>query len=353
MRYRRRRNPSNPPTHSTDEMDAILNQQNRRMSIASRRLSMAKKGSDIPQNPGLDISSLELFDDDEDLVAFAEEEQMLDRDLVESVGAWLKRVYGDMNIPPFEINPVTLRVLHSVALEVEQRQRRHRLLVENAKQRAVEYRAENKRLTALCESVGLSKAHLSPEGRADLAALSSVGTALGLKNLSTSCCMAGLVELTNERTAVKAELSKQSQLAKDLARKSRTSLQELTFVQQLQQRLAEERAANRKQSGDIRGVEQQWRQKLAQYKKEEQALEARLAQSGIGQDCTHEALQALGDRLAEVRREMRPVEQTLQAYNELPPDMTTANHRIQEARDRLRSLEAKFEEGIQKMQIFT
>uniref|UniRef100_A0A8C6Y2Z9 HAUS augmin-like complex subunit 1 n=1 Tax=Naja naja TaxID=35670 RepID=A0A8C6Y2Z9_NAJNA len=58
------------------------------------------------------------------------------------VTSWLKKVFGEEPIPFFEVNPQTVDILYELAECNESRDRDVNLLIEDMKEKAVEYKAD-------------------------------------------------------------------------------------------------------------------------------------------------------------------------------------------------------------------
>uniref|UniRef100_A0A670JJD3 Uncharacterized protein n=1 Tax=Podarcis muralis TaxID=64176 RepID=A0A670JJD3_PODMU len=77
---------------------------------------------------------------------------------LEKVASWLKKTFGDQPIPPYEADARTVDILYELAECNESRDGDVRLLIEDMKQKAVEYESdgETESLNLKLRRVGLS-----------------------------------------------------------------------------------------------------------------------------------------------------------------------------------------------------
>lgn len=132
------------------------------------------------------------------------------RDLVSKnkVAAWLKKIFGDHPIPPYEVNPRTTEILYHLSERNRVRDRDIHLVIEDLKQKASEYESEAKRLQDfLMESVNFSPANLSNTGSRFLNALVDSAVALETKDTSIASFIPAVNDLTSDlfRTKSKSE----------------------------------------------------------------------------------------------------------------------------------------------------
>ncbi|NXE80343.1 HAUS1 protein, partial [Cochlearius cochlearius] len=212
------------------------------------------------------------------------------------VTLWLKKIYGNQPVPPYEVNARTVDNLYELLEANEARERDVSLLIEDMKQKAAEYEAEANYLQdLLTESLHLSPACLSSEGTSYLKALVNSAMALDTKDTSLASFFCAInhmtselyttesenrdmeVELTNIRRKLTAALMLENKLKEDLKK-----TEELLEVEKAK---ADSRSQNLKFLKD----------KSEDFKIRIKAAEEQLVASGLDQSLTHEALMNLSE----------------------------------------------------------
>ncbi|GFS05724.1 HAUS augmin-like complex subunit 1 [Elysia marginata] len=102
------------------------------------------------------------------------------------VMAWLSNIFGDEQIPDFEINQQTIEFLHQLSQETLQHDQHLQLVTTDFKQKASEYNAEAKRLSGILHRLHLPPESLTKAGASSLTALSKLGILLDVKDSSNT-----------------------------------------------------------------------------------------------------------------------------------------------------------------------
>ncbi|NWY42527.1 HAUS1 protein, partial [Sylvia atricapilla] len=150
------------------------------------------------------------------------------------VTLWLKKIYGDVPIPEYEVNERTVDILHEVMECNEERDKDVMLLIEDMKDRATKYEAETEYWQdVLGESLGLSVDTLSEEATTDLNDL--VESAVELKVEDTS-----LTSFYSAINHMSSELYKTKSKNEEMERKLTTLTKKLTLAMTLEKQLQED-----------------------------------------------------------------------------------------------------------------
>ncbi|XP_061469636.1 HAUS augmin-like complex subunit 1 isoform X2 [Rhineura floridana] len=217
---------------------------------------------------------------------------------LEKVALWLKKTFGDQPIPPYEADTRTVDILYELAECNESRDGDVCLLIDDMKQKAVEYDSNGTYLQdLLTESLNLSFSSMSKGSTRYLNTL--VDAALALETKDTS-------------------------LASDLKK-----TEELLVMEKAK---ADSRTQNMKFLKD----------KSEDFKFRIKAAEEQLSASGMDASLTHESLVNLSEKLAELKKQAAPLKKKLESYLDLTPSPSLARVKIEEAKRELEAFEAEF-----------
>ncbi|NXR98844.1 HAUS1 protein, partial [Oxylabes madagascariensis] len=235
------------------------------------------------------------------------------------VTLWLKKIYGDVPIPEYEVNERTVDILHEVMECNEERDKDVMLLIEDMKDRATKYEAETKYWQdILGESLGLSIGSLSQEATTDLIDL--VESAMELEVEDTS-----LTSFYSAINYMSSELYKTKSKNEEMELKLKTLTKKLTSALTLEKRLEEdmkklkeyqeaEKAKAEIRSKNLRFLED----KSKDLKIRISDAKAELVAVGLDQSLMHEALMKSSEELAALLKEIEPLKKEVASYRDLP-----------------------------------
>nr|XP_028604891.1 HAUS augmin-like complex subunit 1 isoform X2 [Podarcis muralis] len=142
---------------------------------------------------------------------------------LEKVASWLKKTFGDQPIPPYEADARTVDILYELAECNESRDGDVRLLIEDMKQKAVEYESDGTFLQdLLTESLNLSFSNMSKGSTSYLNTLVDTALALETKDTSLASFIPAINDLTSELDAAESK-NKEMELELSTLRKKLTS----------------------------------------------------------------------------------------------------------------------------------
>ncbi|NWU39464.1 HAUS1 protein, partial [Hylia prasina] len=252
------------------------------------------------------------------------------------VTLWLKKIYGDVPIPQYEVNERTVDILHEVMECNEERDKDIMLLIEDMEDQTTKYEAETEYWQGvLGESLGLSVGSLSQEAAADVTDL--VESALELEVENTS-----LTSFYSAINYMNSELYKTKSRNKEMELKLKTLMKKLTSALMLEKQLEEDiKNYGASQEAEMAEVESQaenlkfLEDKSKDLKIRISAAEAELLALGLDQSLTHEALEKSSEELAAQLKENEPLKEELASYHGLPPSIPLALVAVEEARKEL------------------
>ncbi|NXJ22461.1 HAUS1 protein, partial [Dicrurus megarhynchus] len=236
------------------------------------------------------------------------------------VTLWLKKLYGDMPVPRYEVNERTVDILHEVMECSEERDRDVSLLIEDMKDQAAKYEAEAKYWQDILEeSLGLSVDSLSEEATMDLNDL--VESAMALEVEDTS-----LTSFYSAINYMSSELFKTKSKNQEMELKLKTLTKKLTSALMMEKQLDEDiKKVVESQKAESAKAESRSKNLTFLEKKSEdlkiriEDAEKKLIDTGLDQSLTHEALVKLSEELAAVQKKLSPLKKEVESYHDLPP----------------------------------
>ncbi|NWH98512.1 HAUS1 protein, partial [Tichodroma muraria] len=141
------------------------------------------------------------------------------------VTLWLKKIYGCVPIPEYEVNERTVDILHEVMECNEERDKDVTLLIEDMKDRATRYEAEAEYWQdILGESLGLSEGSLSQEATTDLTDLVESAMELEVEDTSLTSFYSAINYMTSELYETKSKNEEMELELKTLTKKLTSAL---------------------------------------------------------------------------------------------------------------------------------
>ncbi|KAL5005139.1 hypothetical protein ScPMuIL_018595 [Solemya velum] len=267
----------------------------------------------------------------------------------QSVQVWLEKVFAGEPVPSYELNQRTVGILHGLMIKNEQRDKDTMLIIEDLRQKSVEYNAEGRRLEHLLQAVGLTPTSLSQSGITSLRTLANLALLLKLKDTSDTSYLLGLQQLSEElsqttmmRETVQKMITKVSQKTKTAILKynSLKKALENLEVQSAQQYPEQEKRA--KETGFIHTKTKEYRAQIHKYQNY-------LNKTGLDPELYHHELVKTSEELKALKEEILPLKSKLQSYHSLPPDTSLTKVKIEEVRQQVAALEAELSKKIDLM----
>ncbi|XP_032070475.1 HAUS augmin-like complex subunit 1 isoform X2 [Thamnophis elegans] len=248
---------------------------------------------------------------------------------ITKVTSWLKNVFGEQPIPLFEMNTRTVDILYELAECNESRDGDVNLLIEDMKQKAVEYESDGLFLQELLmEGLNLSLSSLSKASTSYLNHLVDIALALETKDTSLARAQSKSKELELELSTLRRKLTSALVLEKRLQEDVLKSEKFLTEEKKTADRRMQTMEFLMKKSEDI--------------KCEIRSAKDQLSASGLDASLTHESLVTLSEKLADMKNQSVPLKKKIESYLDLTPSPSLARVKIEEAKRELEALEAEF-----------
>ncbi|NXH83257.1 HAUS1 protein, partial [Edolisoma coerulescens] len=252
------------------------------------------------------------------------------------VTLWLKKIYGDVPIPVYEVNERTVDILHEVMECNEERDNDVLLLIEDMKDQAARYEAEAEYWQdILGEGLGLSLGSLSQEATMVLNDLVESAMALEVEDTSLTSFYCAINYTTSE-------LFKTESRNQELELKLTTLMKKLTKALMMEKQL-EEDIEKIIESQKVESAKAEIRSKTLKFledKSEDLKIrikdaEEQLIAVGLDRSLTHEALMKASEELAAMQKEMEPLKEEVKSYHDLPPSIPLARVMVEEERKNL------------------
>ncbi|XP_069820938.1 HAUS augmin-like complex subunit 1 [Dendropsophus ebraccatus] len=264
---------------------------------------------------------------------------------------WLKKLFGDKVLPPYEVNTRTVELLYQLAEWNEARDKDLTLVLEDQKLKTAEVKAEAIYLQELLsDSLGPSYTNLSRMGNTYLNQLVDSCLALEIKDSS----LASYIPAVNELSAdlVSTEVSNQeleSELTNMRKKLTNAVVLEKTLEQDLKK--AEEQCSMEKAKAEVRAQNLKiLKDKSEEYKYKIQAAKDQLTSTGMEDSLTHQSLVSLSETLTELKKQSTATKEKLKSYLDLAPNPSLVKVKIEEAKLELKATEEELNVKVDMME---
>jgi len=229
-----------------------------------------------------------------------------------------------------------------------------KLQLDDIRQRTREYKSEADRLESMLSSrLGLSLSDLSPSGQKAVDILASLASTLQLKNAQQSTFISAMLRVQNEQDDLAASLLQQQRQHQDLVRKTRAIVQQLHQCQKAIDEAKESSNAQASQQAHQQRQMHALAQKADNYQADRDVAKEALRRSGIREHETHSSLVHQHQKIKDLEVQVGSLLAILKQYHGLPPDLTLAQAKVDEARQQLQQLNDQFAREIEPMNALT
>ncbi|XP_005490188.2 HAUS augmin-like complex subunit 1 isoform X1 [Zonotrichia albicollis] len=266
------------------------------------------------------------------------------------VTLWLKKLYGSVPIPEYEVNERTVDILHEIMESNEEADKDVMLLIEDMKDRTSKYKAETRYWrNILGESLGCLEGNMSKEANDDLTDLVQSAEELNVEDTSLTSFYSAINDMTLEMYKTKSK-------NKEMEQKLRTLTKKLTSALMVEKQLEKDIEDLKKSQGIQQAKEETQFKNLEFLKNKSKDLKIRISDAqaelvgrGLDQSLTHEALVKSSEELAALREEIEPLKTELASYLDLPLSIPLAQVKVEEARRELKALDEELTKEIEDL----
>lgn len=264
---------------------------------------------------------------------------------------WLKKIFGDKLLPPYEVNTRTVDLLYQLAEWNEARDKDLTLVLEDQKLKTAEIKAEAGYLQELLtDSLGPSYTNLSRMGNTYLNQLVDSCLALEIKDSSLASYIPAVNELSTDLVATEAR-NQELELELTNLRKKLTNAVVLEKTLEQDLRKAEEQCNMEKGKVEVRAQYLKiLKDKSEEYKYKIQAAKDQLSSAGMEDSLTHRSLVSLSETLMELKEQSTATKEKLKSYLDLAPNPSLVKVKIEEAKRELKSTEDELNTKVDMME---
>ncbi|XP_031566759.1 HAUS augmin-like complex subunit 1 [Actinia tenebrosa] len=267
------------------------------------------------------------------------------------VKLWLEGLFGDEPIPQYEINNKTIEILEQMADRNMRCDRDAEIVIEDMVQKTAEYDFEAQRISRILNDVGITLTSLSQSGSHSIKTLSEVSLLLGLKDCSSSSLMLGIANQSCALDAILDERAEEKRVYSRLLAKTKSSLVKANTLQRALETL-EEQHTLQKPILDKRSQETGFLQsKAKEYQRIVKELEEYQKSLGLESSIFHENLVKKAEDINLLKEKSKPLKNKLESYQNLPPDLSLAKVKVEEAKRELARLEQQLSSNIDMLHI--
>ncbi|XP_044148567.1 HAUS augmin-like complex subunit 1 [Bufo gargarizans] len=264
---------------------------------------------------------------------------------------WLKKIFGDKVLPPYEVNTRTVDLLYQLAEWNEARDKDLTLVLEDQKLKTAEIKAEAAYLQELLtDSLGPSYTNLSRMGNTYLNQLVDSCLALEIKDSSLGSYIPAVNELSAELVMTEASNQELESELRNLRKKLTDALVlEKTLEQDLKK--AEEQCSMEKAKAEVKAQNlKKLKAKSEEYKYMMQTAKDQLSSAGMEDSLTHRSLVSLSETLMELKEQSTATKEKLKSYLDLAPNPSLVKVKIEEAKRELQATEAELNTKVDMME---
>eukprot|EP00762_Andalucia_godoyi_P001117 ANDGO_01949.mRNA.1 AUGMIN subunit 1 len=265
----------------------------------------------------------------------------IDSEKLSEVTGWLRRVFQSDSVPVFEVTPETIEMLHILSRLHKIRCTEQMHLLSTIQKESESYKSRNGLLRTQLENVGLSLDSFSSRTKQNLLVLGSTAAELGLERLSLDSLVISTDDLIVQREKAGHLVSELREHAADVDRLHSETSRLLNSVEKVSHNIAAEVDSRRAETSEKEEQLGYLRTKAAEYRAQADESKASLGTRGLHADITHTAIQKLAERVAALEAALKPLQEKLTLYNNLPPDVSLARLQIETTRAKLESAESK------------
>lgn len=261
----------------------------------------------------------------------------------------MEGLFGDKNVPSYELNQHTINILYELMTRNMRKEKDTQLLMEDLRQKILEYDAESRRLENILQCLSLTSSSLSQSGLMSLRTLVNVAISLNIKDASEVSYLLALKHLEDEIRNTEEARRIQQNILVSLLQKTKMAVFKhsalKTALDDLEKKNLSERQEIEAHARDTQFI----RTKCKEYKSQLHNLEVHLEKSGADPSVYHGSLVRKAEEVERIKQEIVPMKQKIESYHGLPPDAIQAHMRLDEIKEKVAALEEELSSKIDVM----
>ncbi|EDV21117.1 uncharacterized protein TRIADDRAFT_60376 [Trichoplax adhaerens] len=262
------------------------------------------------------------------------------------IHSWLERLFDGQPVPQYEVNATTMNMLENLYKLNQVCDNDAHNLIEDVKQKALEYSYEALRLSTILSTLGLDKSSLSQSGNVSLNNLAKIALILKLKDTSISSYYCGIHHLARDTRSVERMHNMEKRLIDALTIKHRDSIVKSSALKRTLRELTDHAAETEPK------LEQRLREtaflgrKSQEYQKIITELKKANKEVNMDPSLYHSNLVKRAKDLQMLKEELAPLQAKWKSYHSLPADISLAKVKLEEAKQEMVRLEMELERRI-------
>ncbi|XP_048583757.1 HAUS augmin-like complex subunit 1 [Nematostella vectensis] len=269
------------------------------------------------------------------------------------VKQWLEENLPEDLVANYEINATTIGMLEQLARRNRQQEKYAKLLINDMRQKGLEYAAEAQRWTRVLCDIGLPLSTLSQSGLLSIKTLSSICLLLGVRDCSSSSLMFGLSDISYDLEKVQNERDAEKILYTRLLGKTKAALAKDSVLQRALHTLEEQEilqtpvlAKRAQDTGFLHNKSKEYNRIVKQLEGTIKSVDL-----GLGRTIYHGYLVSQSEEVVGLQEERKPLKAKMDTYQSLPPDISLARVKVEEAKRELEKLEKQLSANINLLHI--
>ncbi|NXI10575.1 HAUS1 protein, partial [Irena cyanogastra] len=236
------------------------------------------------------------------------------------VTAWLRKLYGLVPLPQYEVNERTVDILHEIMEYNEEREKDAMVQIEDMKEQTTKYEAEADYWhDILGKGLGLYEGSLSEEAYEDIFDLVGSAIELEVENTSLTSFYSAINGMTSELYETKSKNEEMERKVKTLTKKLISALVMEKQLEEDVRKLQTSQKADKVKAEILSKNLKFLKDKSKDLKIRIADAEDELIARGLDQSLTHEALVKSFKDLAALQKKIEPLKRELESYYDLPP----------------------------------
>ncbi|KXJ22669.1 HAUS augmin-like complex subunit 1 isoform X1 [Exaiptasia diaphana] len=269
----------------------------------------------------------------------------MDQDHIK-VKLWLEDVIQEDSIPQYEINSKTMSILTQLAERNKRINSDTEIVAEDMRQKAVEYDLEAQRMQKVLDYLGLSLSSLSQSGDHSIKILSDIALLLGLKDCTSSSLLLGIINQSRTLNKVLDDRAEESSIYSKLISKTKSALVQANSLQRTFESLEEQHTLHKPVLEKRSHETEFFHNKAKQYHKIVREAEEYQKSLRLESSIFHENLVKKSEDVNYLKEKSKPLKDKLEIYQDLPPDLSLAKVKVEEAKLQLARLEEQLSSNI-------
>ncbi|XP_065060465.1 HAUS augmin-like complex subunit 1 isoform X1 [Rhopilema esculentum] len=258
----------------------------------------------------------------------------------EEVLIWLESVFQEKKIPPFEINKHTIAKIHNFMTLNKEMDKISKIIADDLKRKEQEYSIKADKIDKVLSDVGITVDTLSQSGVRNLTMLSDLAAYLRIKDTRDPSYVLALVDLLGSAEESSHKLKQHELKLQHIQQGIKEAISKKELLKELSEshelQMATEHPINEKRKKEMQFL----KGKSEEYKAFIGDIQEINSKNGVSSDIHHDTLKQVHQELTEIQGQINAIKIRLSEFHSLPPDMSLARVKIEEARQELQKLES-------------